>query len=164
MNAIPFRFGVLCVVPILIAYAAASEQPGAENAQNRTESKRLGANQTEGDSMQVYYLEIVTPLVDQTCRALEKTHDVTFGEPIAELGNARTVKLKDGGRIGVRAPMRDTEEPVVRPYILVNDIDAAIKAAEAAGAEVAMRPTKIPGHGAFAIYLLGGIDHGLWQL
>ena len=24
--------------------------------------------------------------------------------------------------------------------------------------------TEIPGHGTFAIYLQGGIDHGLWQL
>ncbi len=114
--------------------------------------------------MKVHYLEIVTPSVNETCDALEKAHGVTFGEPIAELGNARTAKLKDGGRIGVRAPMRETEEPVVRPYVLVDDIEAAVKAAEAAGGEFAMPATEIPGHGKFAIYFQGGIQYGLWEL
>ena len=59
--------------------------------------------------------------------------------------------------------MRDTEKPVVRPYLLVDDIHAAVKAAEAQGAEVAIPPMELPGQGTFAIYLLGGIDHGLWQ-
>ena len=81
-----------------------------------------------------------------------------------ELGNARTADLEDGGRIGVRAPMRDTEAPVVRPYLLVDDIEAAVKAAETAGAIVAMPPMEIPGGGTFSIYILGGIEHGLWQL
>lgn len=69
-----------------------------------------------------------------------------------------------GGRIGGRAPLRDTEAPVVRPYVLVDDIAAAVKAAEAAGATVALPPMEIPGQGTFAIYILGGIEHGLWQL
>ena len=69
------------------------------------------------------------------------------------------------GKIGVRAPMREDEQPVVRPYVLVEDIEAAVKAAQAAGAEIAMPSTEIPGgHGKFAIYILGGIQHGLWQL
>ena len=59
--------------------------------------------------------------------------------------------------------MRDTEAPVVRPYLLVDDIEAAVKAAADAGAEIAMPAMEIPGQGRFAIYLLGGIDHGLWQ-
>jgi len=29
---------------------------------------------------------------------------------------------------------------------------------------VAHPPLKIPGKGTFAIYILGGVDHGLWQL
>ena len=40
---------------------------------------------------------------------------------------------------------------------------AAVKAAAMAGAEVAMPPMKIPGQGMFSIYILGGIEHGLWQ-
>ena len=111
----------------------------------------------------VHYLEIVTPRVDETCDALAKAHGVTFGEPVAELGNARTTYLRDGGRIGVRSPMRETETPVVRPYLLVADIEAAVRAAEEAGATIAVPPMQIPGQGTFAIYVLGGIDHGLWQ-
>ena len=114
--------------------------------------------------MKVQYLEIVTPLVEETCQALARAHGVIFGEPVAELGNARTADLQGGGRIGVRAPLRETEAPVVRPYMLTDDIAAAVKAAEAAGAEVAMPPMEIPGQGTFSIYILGGIEHGLWQL
>ena len=119
----------------------------------------------EEEAMRVQYLEVVTPDVDETCRILEKLHGVSFGKPEAGFGNARTAALKSGGKIGVRAPMREDEQPVVRPYVLVEDIEAAVKAAQAAGAEIAMPSTEIPGgHGQFAIYILGGIQHGLWQL
>jgi len=63
----------------------------------------------------------------------------------------------------VRAPMHETEMPVVRPYWLVDDIEAALAAALKAGGEVAHPPLEIPGHGTFAIYTQGGIHHGLWQ-
>jgi predicted enzyme related to lactoylglutathione lyase len=117
----------------------------------------------EGEAMLVQYLEIVTFDVDATCSAMEDLHGVSFGGPNAGLGNARTAVLKGGGMIGVRAPMHESEHPVVRPYVLVDDIEAAIEAAEASGAEVAVPPMEIPGHGKCAIYVLGGIQHGLWQ-
>lgn len=113
--------------------------------------------------MKIHYLEIVTPAIDETCAALAQVHGTTFGEPVAELGNARTADLDDGGRIGVRAPMSDAEAPTVRPYLLVDDVEAAAAAAEAAGAEIAHPPMALPGQGSFAIYLAGGIQHGLWQ-
>lgn len=115
-------------------------------------------------AMLVQYLEVVTADVDATCSALEKLHGVSFGEPEAALGHARTATLKGGGRVGVRAPMREDEEPVVRPYLLVDDIEAAVKAAEEAGGEFAMYATEVPGHGKFAIYFQGGIQYGLWEL
>jgi hypothetical protein len=46
----------------------------------------------------------------------------------------------------------------------VDNIEAAVKAARTAGAEIALPSTEIPGRGRFAIYFLGGIEHGLWQL
>jgi len=52
----------------------------------------------------------------------------------------------------------------VRPYWLVDDIVAAVAAAVQAGAELAVPPMEIPGHGTFAIYRRGGNDHGLWQV
>lgn len=135
------------------------------HTQSDPNSTRLDASSQAGDSsIQVHYLEIVSSSVDQTCEALEEAHGVEFGEPVPELGNARTADLDQGGRLGVRAPMRDDEKPVVRPYLLVEDIEAAVKAAERAGGIIAMPPTKIPGQGTFSIYLLGGIEHGLWEL
>ncbi len=118
----------------------------------------------EKEAMLIQYLEVVTPNVDETCSALEKLHGVTFGSPDAGLGQARTAELKSGGRIGVRAPMRADEQPVVRPYVLTKDIEAAVQAAQAAGAKIALPPMELPGHGTCAIYIHGGIEHGLWQL
>lgn len=114
-------------------------------------------------ALQVQYLEIVTPEVDATCRALEAQHDVTFSAPVPLLGQARTVALENGGMLSVRAPMHAAEQTVVRPYLLVDDIAAAVEAAQAAGADFAMLPTELPGQGWFAIYFLGGIEHGIWQ-
>lgn len=79
--------------------------------------------------MKVHYLEIVTPDVDPTCDALSRLQGVSFGEPVAALGKARTAELAGGGRVGVRAPMHESEGPVVRPYCLVDDITAAVEAA-----------------------------------
>jgi predicted enzyme related to lactoylglutathione lyase len=60
--------------------------------------------------------------------------------------------------------MHESEMPVVRPYWLVEDIEAALAAAVKAGGEVAHPPLEIPGHGTFAIYSHGGVHHGLWEL
>ncbi len=164
MISSPLRLSVLCLAPLLLVGAATSDQVTTARGQTDAESGIRAENRVEGVALKVQYLEIVTPLVNETCDALAKAHGVVFSEPIAEFGNARTAELTDGGLIGVRAPMRDTEEPVVRPYVLVDDIEAAVKAAETAGATVAIPPLKIPGQGTFSIYILGGIEHGLWQL
>lgn len=65
--------------------------------------------------MQIHYLEIVTNDVDEVCATYGAAHGVQFGEPDAGLGHARTAPLPGGGLVGVRAPLRATEEPVVRP-------------------------------------------------
>lgn len=129
------------------------DQPSSEEPQQEQETSAI----------QVHDLEIVTPDVDGTCEALEKLHGVTFGPPDAALGNARTATLKGEGKVGVRAPMRDDEEPVVRPYLLTEDIEAAVGAAQASGAVIAVPPMGLPGHGRCAIFLQGGVEHGLWQ-
>jgi predicted enzyme related to lactoylglutathione lyase len=152
------RFVLACVVVLLLVCAVRPNQTIAQQAQEPDQ------RHNEKNAVNIHYLEIVTPKVDETCKALEKTHGVAFGQPIAEFGNARMTKLKSGGRIGVRAPMRETEEPVVRPYILVDDIEAAVETVKAAGGEFAILPTEIRGEGKFAIYFLGGIQYGLWQL
>lgn len=112
----------------------------------------------------VHYLEIISPDVDETCASLSAIHGVTFAEPNPALGNSRMASLADGGRIGVRAPMRATEEPIIRIYARTPDVQAATEAAEAAGCQIAMWPMALPGNeGLFSIYLQGGNEYGLWQ-
>ena len=114
--------------------------------------------------MKVHYLEIVTHDADPVRRAYERARGARFGEPDALLGGARTCALADGSIVGVREPLRDDEAPVVRPYWLVDDVERAVADAQAEWARTAMAPTEIPGKGRFAIYVLGGVDHGLRQL
>ncbi|UYV11834.1 MAG: hypothetical protein NCW75_11055 [Phycisphaera sp.] len=149
MRTNPLALFLLCLAPLA---GCAAQTKHAETHAPEAEP-----------AMHIHYLEIVTPDVDTTCDALASAHGTTFGEPIPELGNARMAPLDGGGSISVRAPMRATEAPVVRPYILVDDLAAAVEAARAAGAEIAIPAMEIPGRGTIAIYILGGIEHGLWQ-
>jgi uncharacterized protein len=112
--------------------------------------------------MQVYYLEIVSPEVESVCAAYAAA-GAKFGEADPRLGNAHTAVLAGGGMIGVRATMHASETPVVRPYWLVDDIEAALAAAVERGAEVAHPPLQLGELGWFAIYVAGGVQHGLWQ-
>jgi predicted enzyme related to lactoylglutathione lyase len=116
------------------------------------------------NGMRVQYLEIVTKEVDTVCASYAAANGLEFGEPDVRLGNARTAVAPDGGLVGVRAPMRETEAPVVRPYWLVEDIAAAVDEVVKSGGEIAHPPMEIPGHGRFAIYFSGGVELGLWQL
>lgn len=113
--------------------------------------------------MPIHYLEIVTNDVDAVCAVYAAANGLQFGDPDAGLGNARTAALPGGGLVGVRAPLRESEEPVVRPYWLVDDIKSAVAAVVDAGGKVAHPPMEIPGHGTFAIYIKGGVEHGLWE-
>lgn len=114
--------------------------------------------------MQVHYLEIVTKDVEPICTLYSKIHGVTFGAADQNLGGARTARLANGGMLGVRAPMHGGERPVVRPYVLVDDIEAAVAAAEKSGAAIIVPPMKIPSHGTCAIFIQSGIECGLWQV
>ncbi len=113
--------------------------------------------------MQIGYLEIVTPDVDALCAAYSAACGVQFGAPEAGLGHARTAALPAGGLVGVRAPMHAAEAPVVRPYWEVDDVEAALAAAVEAGAELAHPAMELAGFGTFAIYIAGGVHHGLWR-
>lgn len=114
--------------------------------------------------MRIHYLEIVTPEPDALCAAYAAANGADFGQPVAALGNARTASAPNGGMVGIRAPLHESETPVARPYWLVDDIETAIAAAIEAGGQLAHPPMEIPGQGTFAIYVLGGVQHGLWQL
>jgi predicted enzyme related to lactoylglutathione lyase len=127
-------------------------------------SSEIDQNAGKGKTMKIHYLEIVTPDVDAACALYSQMFGVDFGKADQNLGGARTADLAGGGMLGIRGPLRDTEKPVVRPYVLVKDIDASVAAAAEAGAEIAMSATEIPGYGRFAIVIQGGIESGLWQL
>lgn len=165
------RTGLAAVVipPGLAALSGRSGQPAAAAAQPADSDQRLnsGAARSNGSSsavpMKIQYLEMVTPDVDALCGQYESIYGITFGEADPNFGNARTAKLNDGGLLGIRRPMRDTEKPVVRPYLLVDDIKAAVQAATESGARIAMGPMEIPGQGMFAIVIHGGIECGFWQ-
>ncbi len=113
--------------------------------------------------MHIRYLEIVANDVDTVCAIYSTLYAVSFCEGESVLGGARTAALPGGGMVGVRAPLHESEEPVVRPYLLVDDIELAVSKAVEAGAEIAHPPLELPGHGTFAILLQGGIQSGLWQ-
>lgn len=112
----------------------------------------------------IHYLEVVTPDVDAVCAAHAASSGAGFGEPVAELGGARTADLADGMTLGVRAPMHEAEEPTTRPYFLVSDILQAVAAAKQAGAVVAVPPMEIPGRGQCAVLMVGIVQFGYWQL
>ena len=114
--------------------------------------------------MHIHYLEIVTTDVEGICTLYSKMHGVTFVDADPALGGARTAGLANGGMLGIRAPMHDGEKPVVRPYMLVEDIEAAVMAAADAGAAIAVPPMEIEGRGLCAIIIQHGIESGLWQL
>jgi len=114
--------------------------------------------------MKIQYLEIVTPDVDAVCETYSQLHGLVFGESVQALGGARVAEMVNGGKTGVRPPLRDTEKPIVRHYILVENIEAAVEAAKKSGVEVALPPMELPGHGTCAIVIQGGIESGLWQL
>jgi predicted enzyme related to lactoylglutathione lyase len=114
--------------------------------------------------MKIHYLEIVSIDPQATCAAYEAALGVKFGPQDSGLGGARTAELGDGSLVGVRGQLAEAEDPIVRPYWLVTDIDAALKAATEGGAQVIHPPLEIPGKGKFAIYTLGQVQHGLWQL
>lgn len=111
----------------------------------------------------VHYVEIVCEDVDAQCAALARVHGLSFGAPVADLGHARVAEAADGSLVGVRAPLAEHEQPIVRTYVRVDDIARAVADAEAAGGMVAYPPTPQGDTGTWAIYFLGGVQFGLWQ-
>jgi uncharacterized protein len=58
--------------------------------------------------------------VDAACAVYEAAHGIEFGSADPMLGRAGTTHLPDADSIGVRGALRDTDEPIVRPYWLVS--------------------------------------------
>lgn len=113
---------------------------------------------------EIHYLEIVTPDAQSARDFYSQAHGWRFEDMAPELGNAFVASLPNGSLCGIRAPMHDQEKPTVRIYVRVSDIESSVEMAVKLGAAVALGPTEIPGRGMIAIYLHGGIEHGIWQV
>lgn len=131
-----------------------AEEQATEDATNRDVMADHG----------IYYLEIVTPDSRAVRDFYREAYGYEFSDATPELGGAFFASLPGGSLIGIRAPLRETEEPIIRTYIRVSDIHRATRRAEELGAKIALGPTEIAGRGQIAIYLLGGIEQGIWQL
>jgi predicted enzyme related to lactoylglutathione lyase len=113
--------------------------------------------------MTVHYLEIVTNDVDAAAALYERVHGLAFGPPDPDLGQARVATRPDGTLVGIRSPLAAHEQPIMRTYVAVENIQQAAEQAEASGAIVAYAPTRQGQRGSFAIVIHGGVQHGLWQ-
>jgi predicted enzyme related to lactoylglutathione lyase len=113
--------------------------------------------------MSVHYLEIVSNDVDALTSLYLRTHGLSFGPPDPDLGQARVATRADGTLVGIRKPLAAHEQPIMRTYLEVEDIQQAVKTAEESGATIAYPPTQQGQWGTFAIVIQGGIQHGLWQ-
>jgi len=113
--------------------------------------------------MAAHYLEIVSNDVDALTGLYQRMHGLSFGPPDPDLGHARVATRADGALVGIRKPLAAHEQPIMRIYVAVEDIDRAVKAAEEHGATVAYPPTRQGQRGTFAIVIQGDVQHGLWQ-
>ena len=109
------------------------------------------------------YIEIVSSDAEALVGAHEQMHGLSFGGPDADLGGARVATLADGTMLGIRKPLAEHEQPIVRTYVGVSDIEQASKKATASGAMLAYGPTRQGERGTFAILIQGGVQLGLWQ-
>jgi predicted enzyme related to lactoylglutathione lyase len=113
--------------------------------------------------MAVDYLEIVSNDVDTLTGLYERMLGLSFGPPDPDLGQARVATRADGTLVGIRKPLAAHEQPIVRSYLAVEDIQQSAKQAEEHGAIVAYPPTRQGRRGTFAIVIQGDVQHGLWQ-
>lgn len=91
------------------------------------------------------------------------TAPIATGPLDPDLGQARVATRADGTLVGIRKPLAAHEQPIIRTYVAVEDIQGAVKSAADAGATVAYPPTAQGARGTFAIVIQGGVEHGLWQ-
>jgi hypothetical protein len=76
--------------------------------------------------MAVHYLEIVSNDVDTLTGLYERIHGLSFGPPDPDLGQARVATGADGTLVGIRRPLAAHEQPIMRTYLAVEDIQQAV--------------------------------------
>lgn len=142
------------LVPILMAAALISTCLGCCGS---------GAKKENDAAMADRYLEIVSNDIDGLADFYQRVHGLSFGPPDPDLGHARVAPRADGTLVGIREPLAAHEQPIVRIYLAVEDIQQAVKQAEDSGAAIAYPPTQHGERGTFAIVIHGDVEHGLWQ-
>ena len=125
--------------------------------------RRANAKKESRSTMAVHYVEIVSDDADLLTGLYQRMHGLSFGPPDPDLGQARVATRADGTQVGIRKPLAAHEQPIMRSYLAVEDIQQAVKKAEEHGATVAYPPTRQGQRGTFAIVIQGGVQHGLWQ-
>lgn len=123
----------------------------------------IGVKKEGHSKMAVHYLEIVSYDVDTLTGLYQRVHGLSFAPPDPDLGQARVATRAGGTLVGIRAPLAPHEQPIMRTYLAVEDIQEAVKKAEGSGATIAYPPTRQGKHGTFAIVIQGDVQHGLWQ-
>ena len=113
--------------------------------------------------MAVHYVEIVSNDADTLTGLYQRMHGLSFGPADPDLGQARVATQADGTVVGIRKPLAAHEQPIVRTYLAVEDIEQAARTAEEHGATIAYPPTRQGQRGTFAIVIQGDVQHGLWQ-
>ena len=160
-NMIP---AVLIAAGLLISVHGCKARTG--DVRSRADTRALTTSMkasAESSNMNIHYLEIVTNDVDSLCAAYERIHALSFGPEDPDLGQARVAVRPDGSLVGIRKPLAEHEQPTTRTYLTVADIQKAVKEAEEVGAVIAYPPTRQGERGTFAIFIHGGVEHGLWQ-
>jgi len=143
----------------VVAIALMSTSSGCRSASRSQAGLETGAHPTAA----VHYLEIVSNDADAVAALYESMYGLSFGAPDPDLGQARVATRADGTLVGIRKPVAAHEHAIMRSYLAVDDIEQAVKKAEAHGATVAYPPTRQGRRGTFAIVIAGGVEHGLWQ-
>jgi len=109
----------------------------------------------------VVHVELVSKEPEKTKKFY---HDV-FGwkyQEMPEMNYAMIESLEAPGG-GIRAPS-GSESPGTLSYLLVANIDEALRKSERAGAKVILEKQEVPGMGWTGIVLVpGGVVQGLWQ-
>lgn len=144
----------------LIAIGLVSMSLGCRSDERSESDAAIDGNST----MASQYVEIVTTDVDALTALYQRTHGLSFSPPDPDLGEARVATRADGTLVGIRRPLAAHEQPIVRVYFAVEDIQEAVKKAEESGATISyLSPSPQGQWGTFAILYQGDIQHGLWQ-
>ena len=122
-----------------------------------------GARKERKTKMAIHYLEIVSDDVDNLTELYQRMLGISFSPPDPDLGQARVATQPDGTLVGIRRPLAAHEQPIMRTYLAVEDIQKAVKRAEESGATIAYPPTQQGQRGTFAIVIQGEVEHGLWE-